>query len=169
VPRVRRLATVALLGLALALAACGAGGDDNKTARTPLTTAQYRAKLTAICRQAVGDARALGSPTGANSSAFADYFERNARLERARQRPFEAIVPPAQLNDEHDRLARLRADALDALDESVSAFRGGGDLRAVFERLRRRLNAVVRRSNRIVAKLNLPLCRAQLIPPAGSS
>lgn len=167
-PSVRGLIIVALLGGALALAACGATGKDRS-----LSPAAYRTQLARLCVDSAQEASRIGGVQGANGSALADYFDKVAAVAAGRQKQFEALRPPADLRDEQSQLTRALVNAVDVIKQAAAGFRSGADPVGTYQRFTSSYNGTLRRQNALVKKLKVPKCEAQLgpsvIPKQGAS
>jgi len=165
VPRVRRLIIAALLGSALALAACGDGG--NKGAR--LSAEQYRAQFTRLCQESGREVAQIGGVKGANASALADYLDKLAAAQTRRRSQFERLRPPTDLQDEHTQIAPLLVAQIESTKQAVTSFRAGSDPASTYETFKTSENRALERQNKLLERIKVPQCRSDVDASGGSA
>ena len=170
-PRVRRLIIAALLGSALALAACGGedNGDDADKGGSRLSAAQYRAQFTRLCLESGREVQQLGGVQGANASALADYFDKLAAVATRRRSQFERLRPPTDLQDEHTQIAPLLTAQIESTKQAVTSFRAGSDPVSTYETLKTSQNRALRRQNKLLEELKVPQCRSDVDASGGAA
>ena len=157
VPRpVATLAAVLVLG---AVPACG--GDDGNGDGNP--TSDYRKQANRICADSKRSIEALPPPTSAAS--FERYLGRVERVGEKYDRSFKALEPPADLQDQHERIIELAEESNELLDELQTALRDG---RQPLEALRTNLPEIeklAREGNALARRMDLPECVTPLALP----
>lgn len=166
-PRVRRLIIAALLGSALGLAACGGDGANNGGPR--LSTAQYRAQLTRLCQESEREAAQIGGVQGANASALADYFDKIAAVQTRRRSEFEALRPPADLQDEHTQIAPLLVEEIASIEQAATSFRAGSDPVVTYETFKTSQTRALRRQSKLLKRIKVPRCRSDVDSSGGTA
>ena len=170
-PPVQRLIIAALLGSALALAACGGddNGDDANQGGSRLSAAQYREQFTRLCRESGREATQIGGVQGANASALADYFDKLAAVATRRRSQFERLRPPTDLQDEHSQIAPLLAAQIAATRQAATSFRAGSDPVSTYETLKTSQNRALRQQNKLLEELKVPQCRSDVDASGGAA
>jgi len=169
VPRVRRLIIAVLLGSALTLVACsgsedkGDGGDD----RLPATA--YRAQLTRLCAESEQEAAKIGGVQGANAAALAEYFDKIAAVQTARRKHFDALRPPAELQDEHAKIAPLLGQEIAAIQQAATGFRAGSDPMATYDTYKKSQAKVLREQGELLKTMKVAGCQTEAEADAGSA
>jgi len=167
--KTRPLIIAALLGSALALAACGDDNEDGGNKGARLSAAQYRAQFTRLCQESGREVAQIGGVKGANASALADYLDKLAAVQTRRRSQFERLRPPTDLQDEHAQIAPLLAAQIASTKQAATSFRAGSDLVSTYETLKTSQNRALRRQNRLVEKLKVPQCRSDVDASGGAA
>ncbi len=150
-----RLATGALVGLALLIAGCG--GDDGDGGDS-LTKAEYQKEGNALCREAFAKVRDIDEPT--SPEEIPDYVDRLFDLSFSYTDEFEALEPPDELKDAHDESVRLSEDSKEQTDELVERLREAENPPAAAQREFQELlrSPEFKRSLEVTRKLGLDAC-----------
>lgn len=164
----RRLIIAALLGGAVALGACG-GDDDAKNGGERLSAARYRAQLTQLCEESEREAKQIGGVKGANASALADYFDKIATVQTRRREQFDALRPPAELQDEHTQIAPLLVEEIASIKQAATNFRTGSDPVSTYETFKASENRVLLRQIKLLDRIKVPGCRGEVDSGAGAA
>ena len=136
----------------------GCGGDDDDAA-----AADYRDDANRICTEGKRAVDALPPPTSA--AGFERYLGRVQRISRRYDRAFESLDPPEELRAQHERAVRLAEQGDRLLAELRTSLEGGrqplGALRSNLPELER----LVRESNALARRMDLPECVTPLVLP----
>jgi len=151
----RRL-PLALLAVApvLALAACG--GEDR------LSAAEYRAQLSQTCRAGDAAIERLGQPRP-TASGLATFVEGGIRATRPIVDRAAALVPPEELQADHDRFIAIGRETLEVSPRLVTQIRGATTVQAAARAIQdseegRRLDQIDRESDQLAQRLGVPAC-----------
>lgn len=152
-----------LLAGALTLAACGGGGGDDANEGGPrMSAAQYRAQLGQLCQESEREAARIGGVRGANAAALADYFDKIAAVQTRHRAQFEALRPPADLQDEHAQIAPLLVQEIASIKQAATSFRAGSDLASTYATFKQSQNRVLGRQAKLLEELKVAQCRTDV-------
>jgi hypothetical protein len=145
-----RLIFIALV-LVTGAAASACGGDDR------LSQEEFRQQADAICAKYDEKIKALGSP--ASPAEIPDFVRQGVPLLRQGITELRALKPPAELQDDYDRMLDETAKAIPAA-QSLAAAAEKGDAAAVQNAIAA-AQAANNASDRLAADLGLDKCAAE--------
>jgi len=146
---VRRVLGLALFFAALA-AGCGGGGGDG------LSQEEFRQQADAICAKYDKKIQALGSPQ--SPADIPAYVQKGIPLLRQGIAELRALNPPADVEDDYNRMLNETAKAIPAAEKLAEAAEKG-DAAAVQDAIREGQQAD-EASDELAAKLKLDRCAA---------
>jgi len=146
---VRRVLGLALFFAALA-AGCGGGGGDG------LSQEEFRQQADAICAKYDKKIQALGSPQ--SPADIPAYVQKGIPLLRQGIAELRALNPPADVEDDYNRMLNETAKAIPAAEKLADAAEKG-DTAAVQEAIREGQQAD-QASDELATKLGLGRCAA---------
>jgi hypothetical protein len=146
---VRRVLGLALFFAALA-AGCGGGGGDG------LSQEEFRQQADAICEKYDKKIQALGSPQ--SPADIPAYVQKGIPLLRQGIAELRALNPPADVEDDYNRMLNETAKAIPAAEKLAEAAEKG-DAAAVQDAIREGQQAD-EASDELAAKLKLDRCAA---------
>jgi hypothetical protein len=146
---VRRVLGLALFFAALA-AGCGGGGGDG------LSQEEFRQQADAICEKYDKKIQALGSPQ--SPADIPAYVQKGIPLLRQGIAELRALNPPADVEDDYNRMLNETAKAIPAAEKLADAAEKG-DTAAVQDAIREGQQAD-EASDELAAKLKLDRCAA---------
>jgi hypothetical protein len=137
-------------------AAAGCGGDESEAG-------DYRERASALCREAVREAEELRVP---NSPRQLESFLRETlRYSRSYTERFEALEPPEELADLHERSTRLNKRAEELTEEVADDLAAGGAPQELLLDYTTKLLEIGKRDNELSRQLGLPDCVTPLPGP----
>lgn len=145
----RRVLGLALFFAALA-AGCGGGGGDG------LSQEEFRQQADAICEKYDKKIQALGSPQ--SPADIPAYVQKGIPLLRQGIAELRALNPPADVEDDYNRMLNETAKAIPAAEKLAEAAEKG-DAAAVQDAIREGQQAD-EASDELAAKLKLDRCAA---------
>ena len=145
----RRVLGLALFFAALA-AGCGGGGGDG------LSQEEFRQQADAICAKYDNKIQALGSPQ--SPADIPAYVQKGIPLLRQGIAELRALNPPADVEDDYNRMLNETAKAIPAAEKLADAAEKG-DTAAVQEAIREGQQAD-QASDELATKLGLGRCAA---------
>jgi hypothetical protein len=146
-----RLTLIALVLAAGATAsACGGGGDDR------LSQDEFRQQANAICAKYDARIKALGSPSSPGD--IPDFVQQGIPLLRQGIAELRALKPPAELQDDFDRMLNETAKAIPAA-QSLAAAAEKADAAGVQKAIAQ-AQAASAASDRLATDLQLDQCAA---------
>ena len=145
----RRVLGLALFFAALA-AGCGGGGGDG------LSQEEFRQQADAICEKYDKKIQALGSPQ--SPADIPAYVQKGIPLLRQGIAELRALKPPADVEDDYNRMLNETAKAIPAAEKLADAAEKG-DTAAVQEAIREGQQAD-QASDELATKLGLGRCAA---------
>lgn len=145
----RRVLGLALFFAALA-AGCGGGGGDG------LSQEEFRQQADAICAKYDKKIQALGSPQ--SPADIPAYVQKGIPLLRQGIAELRALNPPADVEDDYNRMLNETAKAIPAAEKLAEAAEKG-DAAAVQDAIREGQQAD-EASDELAAKLKLDRCAA---------
>jgi hypothetical protein len=146
---VRRVLGLALFFAALA-AGCGGGGGDG------LSQEEFRQQADAICEKYDKKIQALGSPQ--SPADIPAYVQKGIPLLRQGIAELRALNPPADVEDDYNRMLNETAKAIPAAEKLADAAEKG-DTAAVQDAIREGQQAD-EASDELATKLKLDRCAA---------
>jgi hypothetical protein len=146
---VRRVLGLALFFAALA-AGCGGGGGDG------LSQEEFRQQADAICEKYDKKIQALGSPQ--SPADIPAYVQKGIPLLRQGIAELRALKPPADVEDDYNRMLNETAKAIPAAEKLADAAEKG-DTAAVQDAIREGQQAD-EASDELATKLKLDRCAA---------
>jgi hypothetical protein len=146
---VRRVLGLALFFAALA-AGCGGGGGDG------LSQEEFRQQADAICEKYDKKIQALGSPQ--SPADIPAYVQKGIPLLRQGIAELRALNPPADVEDDYNRMLNETAKAIPAAEKLADAAEKG-DAAAVQDAIREGQQAD-EASDELATKLKLDRCAA---------
>jgi hypothetical protein len=138
--------------LAAALAG-GCGGGDNGA----LSESEFREEANAVCEETLREAEAIDAP--ASPEEIPDYVERLVPLVRQGLERLRALQPPADLQEDYDRMLDVNEKVLASADDLAEAAQES-DAAKLQEALAAG-DAANRESDRLASKLGLDECAAE--------
>ena len=107
---------------ALAALVAGCGGEDR------LSTEDYRAQATKICQDSERQTDRLGQPD--SPAEFKAFLQRGIEITDRNVAEFEDLVPPEDLEDEHEAIVEREKDGIEQLRKLAGELKGNrSDLR----------------------------------------
>jgi hypothetical protein len=175
-----RIGLAAMVGCiavgSLAIAGCG-GGDDTSTTGasgasgagggTPLTEEEFVSQANALCAEANQQVEAL-EPVPENAQSLSEavpLLTQGVALARESSAKLNALVPPAELQDERDQLVANGKKELALAEKEVAAAKANDT--AQFEAIRQQLDALSKEDDQIAKSIGLTEC-AKHVEPQGS-
>jgi len=143
----RRLSVVA----GVALAGCG-GGEA-------LTAGDYRRELRRVCTEEAQRTEALQAPRSTRPGDLADYLGRLLEAGERRADAIDALAPPGELREDHERLAGAERDAAEQVARLQEDLReDGADARRLLAEAEPRLAELSRERAEAARRLRVPAC-----------
>jgi hypothetical protein len=133
--------------------AAGCGGGDNGG----LSESEFREEANAVCEDTLKEAKEIEAP--ASPEEIPDYVERLVPLVEGGLERLRALRPPADLQEDYDRMLEETEKAIDSADALTAAV-GETDTARLQEALAAG-NAANRASDRLATKLGLDECAAE--------
>jgi hypothetical protein len=150
------LFAVAVMGIAASAAGCG--GDDSGAD-------EYRDDANAICREALREAEQLAQP---RSPRQLERFLRDGlRASRGYTRRLEALEPPPELAELHERSLHLNLRAERLTQGILDELAAGGAPSELLPDFSAELLEIGKRDNELARRLGLPDCVLPLPGPGG--
>src|SRR3989442_9434668 len=120
-----RAIVLLLTVVAVALAGCGGGGGSSTT--KPASKTDYKRKVTAISNSFAQAGQAFAGSVSANSTPqqAASALETFQTKVRRAASDLEAVTPPSDVKDPHDRLVKAFRDAAAARQPSIHPGKAG--------------------------------------------
>lgn len=140
------------LTLALTCALVGCGGDDS------LSADEYRAELRKICAESDKQTNGVQEPTRATPEAITDYLTRLRDINATTIKDVEALEPPDELKDAHERALKANREGREKVDAVIEELEGGGDPTQVLTEARKDLQESSQAAKQAARDVGVPEC-----------
>jgi hypothetical protein len=140
--------------------AAGCGGDESEAD-------EYREEMSALCTEALREAEGLRVPSSPRQ--LEALMRKTVRLSQRYTGRLEALEPPAELADLHERSTRLNRRAERLTEELADDLAAGGAPQKLVSQYSVKILEIGKRDNEVARKLGLPDCVTPIPGPGGES